>query len=187
MSGEQELVLAELVTQNHRYSGAIELQGRRLADILSDARLDVLEVQQVTVTGAGARPTEIRCGQLLVKKQDVLLAMPQGAYEAPVRRRNNYRKKQRFGAMIVLGGYTLSGIVYLPARTKPWALIDPNSDLPNFFGLTDVTLHGSPSGLVPSRCDTAIIRRHAIEAMQLSAQPLPEPTAEEWRQAEAVV
>ncbi len=186
MSGEQEIVLAELVTRNHRYSGAIEVQGRRLADVLSDARLDILEMQQVLVTSTGARSVEIRCGQMLIKKKDVLIALPHGVYEAPLRRRNNYRKKKRFGAMIVLSGYTLSGIIYLPARTKPWALIDQKSELPNFFGLTDVTLHGSPNSLVPSHCDTAIIQRHAIEAMQLSAQPLPEPSADEWQQADAV-
>ena len=186
MSGEQETVLAELITQNHRYSGAIEVQGRRLADVLSDARLDILEMQQVLMTGAGARPVEIRCGQVLIKKKDVLIALPRGVYEAPVRRRNNYKKKQRFGAMVVLCGYTLSGVIYLPARTRPWALIDPKSELSNFFGLTDVTLHGSPNSLIPSHSDTAIIQRQAIEAMQLSAQPLPEPSADEWQQAEAV-
>ena len=174
MSTQKTTIAAELITEHHHYSGLMQAEGRRLADVLADHRLDVLEMHQVTLNTLGARPIEHRLDKMLIKKSHVLMALPKGAYEAPVRRSNNYQKKGRHNATIVLAGHVLSCVIYMPKLVKPWALVDDKSDLPAFFGVTNVTLHSSIDALIPEKCDTAIICREAVECMEVSAAALPE-------------
>jgi hypothetical protein len=110
---------------------------------------------------------------MFLKKKDLLLVIPRGSHEAPIRRRNNYQKKERYGAVIALPGLVISGIVHLPPRASPWILLDKNAALPRFFGLTDVTIHSSIHRSAPAQCQTAILQRDAIESMQLTDKPLP--------------
>lgn len=172
MSNKATIIAAELITEHHHYSGLVHAEGRRLADILADHNLNVLEMNQVTLNTIGARPIELKLEKMLVKKDHVLMAIPKGAYEAPVSRSNNYQKKGRYNATIVLAGHVLSCVIHMPPLLKPWALVDQKSDLPAFFGVTDVTLHSSSHLLMPEKCDTAIVCRQAIESMEVSAMPL---------------
>ena len=153
-------------------------EGRRLADVLTDHGLNVLEMNEVTLNATDARPMELKLERVMVRKDDVLMAIPKGAYEAPVNRGARYRKKGRHNATIVLADHILTCVVYLPTLSKPWALIDRKSDLPAFFGVTEVTFLTSPHAIVPEKCDTVIIRRGAIESMEVSPMPLSDGQAD---------
>ncbi len=178
MSDEQTTTEVDLITQHHHYSGLVLTRGLRLADVLSDARLGVLEIQEAVLRTEGVRPAELRCGQVFLKKRDLLLVLPKGSYEAPVRRCNYYQKKERYGAVVAMPGLLLSGVLHLPARANPWMLLDEDSGMAPFFGMTDVTVHGSIHRFAPSECDTAILRRGSIQALQLTEKPLPSQGAE---------
>ena len=177
MSTKETTVATELITEHHHYRGLVHTEGRRLADVLADRHLDMLEMNQVRLNTTGARPIEIQLDRILIKKDNVLIAIPKGAYEAPVNRSNRYQKKERHNVTIVLAGHVVSCVVHMPPRVKPWALVYEGIDLPAFFGVTDATLHGSSHFPIPERCDTLIIRRRAIEAMEVSAAPLPDQQA----------
>ncbi len=166
-------VAADLITAHHHYSGLVHTEGRRLADVLADHNHGVLEMNQVTLITTGPQPAELKLDKILVKKDHVLLAMPKGSYEAPIRRNNNYQKKERHDAIIVLASHVLSCVVYVPTRMKPWTIVDREGGFPAFFGVTNVSLHSSTHGKLPTRCDTAILRCDAIESLELPALPLP--------------
>jgi hypothetical protein len=174
MPGEQAATPVDVITHHHHYSGLVRTEGVRLADILSDCRLEVLEMHETVLRTEGVRSAELRCGQILLKKKELLLAIPKGSYEAPVRRHNNYQKKERYGAVITMPGLLLSGVVHLPPRATPWMLLDDQAGLPRFFGVTNVTVHGSIHRFTPSQCDTVILHRELIEGVQLTERPLPE-------------
>lgn len=173
MPGDQEITAVEVITRNCRYTGLVPTQGYRVSDILSDPSTDMLEMRETLTSVVAGRPTEVRWKQLVLKKDRILLVIPRGGYEAPTRRRNRYVEKHRYGAMIVLPGHVLSGIVHLPPRTTPLMLLDEESSLPTFMGVTGVTVHSSIRGLGASRLEVAIVRRSSIESVQLTAQPLP--------------
>ena len=177
MSTKETAIAAELITKHHHYFGLVHAEGRRLSDVLANHSLDVLEMNQVTLNTIGDRPIEQKLERMLIKKDSVLMAIPRGAYEAPVSRSNNYQKKGRHNATIVLAGHVLSCVVYMPPTLKPWALVDENSILPAFFGVTDVTLHSSSHVLIPKKCDTVVIRRQSIESMEVSVAQLPDQHA----------
>ena len=187
MSTKDTIIAAELITEHHHYSGLVHAEGRRLADVLADHSLDVLEMNQVTLSTMGARAIGQKLEKMLVRKDRVLMAIPKGAYEAPVSRSNNYQKKGRHNATIVVAGHVLSCVIYMPALSKPWALVNQKSDLPAFFGVTDVTLRSSSHDLIPEKCNTAIIRREAIESMEVSATALPNRQATSPLDAEEVL
>jgi hypothetical protein len=178
MSDERATTEVDVLTDHHHYSGRLVHREVRLADILSDARFEVMELSDVVLRTEGVRSMELRCGHVLLKKQDVLLAIPRGSYEAPIRRRNNYQKRDRYAALIAVPGIVFSGVIYLPPRLDPRLILDENSGLPRFFGLTNVTVHGSIRRFAPSKCDTVIVRRGAIESVQLAPKPLPDLPSE---------
>lgn len=173
MPGDQRVTPVEVVTQHCRYTGAVATHGYRVSDVLCDLSTDLLEMRGTLTTLVGGRSTEVRWKQVLVKKNRILLVIPKGSYEAPARRRDRYVEKHRYGAMIVLPGHVVSGIVHLPPRTTSRALLDERASLPSFMGITDVTVHNSLQGLAGSHWDVVIVRRLSIESVQLTAQPLP--------------
>ena len=187
MPGQNTIIAADLITEHHHYSGLVHAEGRRLADVLGDHNLNVLEMHQVTLTTIRTEPFKFKLERVLVKKDHVLMAIPKGSYEAPISRSNNYRKKGQHDATIVLAGHVLNCVVHMPALVKPWALVDNESDLPAFFGVTDVTLHSTSQAVVPARCETAIIRRQAIESIELSTVPLPNRQSGPSMEAEDVL
>ena len=173
MAGQQTIVAADLITEHQHYSGLVHTEGRRLADVLTDHGLTVLEMNQVTLTTVGTRPSEFKLEKMLIKKDHLLMAIPKGAYEAPINRSNRYQKKGPYDATIVLPGHILHCVVHMPPRMTPWAVADRPDDLPTFFGVTNVTVHSSFHTLVPDHCDTAIIRREAIESIEMPGVKLP--------------
>lgn len=172
MPDEQAITPVDVITRHCRYTGSVATRGFRLSDLLSDSRTSILEMRAALSTLAGDRSRDVRWKEVSVKKDRILLVIPKGSYEAPVRRRNYYQKKHHYGAMIVLPGCVLSGIVQVPSRATALTLLDETGPLPSFIGVTDVTVHGSVHDLLPSRCDVVILRRQAIESIQLTDQPL---------------
>ncbi len=177
MSGNPETTPVEVITQHCRYTGLLATRGQRVSDILSDSHTDILEMQETLTNVVGTGATEVRWKQLYLKKAQILMVIPQGNYEAPARRRNKYVEKPRYGAMMVLPGNVMSGILHLPARTTPQLLMLGETSLPGFMGMTDVTVHNSIHGLGASHFGVLIFRRSSIESVQLTARPLPQPEA----------
>jgi len=173
MPSDQMMTPVEIITQHCRYTGLLSTRGQRVSDILTAANTDILEMHE-TLTGiVGARSTDVRWRQIYLKKKQILLVIPKGEYEAPAHRCDRYVEKPRYGAMVILPGTVLSGILHLPPRTTPLMLLDKNASLPSFMGITGVTVHNSIHGLGAAQFDVVILRRLSIESVQLTAQPLP--------------
>jgi hypothetical protein len=185
MSGNQMMTPVEVITRHCRYTGSLCTRGQRVSDILGDANTDVLEMHE-TLTGiVGAHSADVRWRRLFLKKKQILLVIPKGEYEAPAHRCTRYVDKPRYGAMLILPGTVLSGILHLPPRTTALTLLDEHASLPSFMGITDVTVHNSIHSPGTAQFDVVIFRRLSIEAVQLTAQPLPKrETAEEPREGE---
>lgn len=168
-----------VVTRDHQYRGEIVIRGRRLADVLSDPHWDMVEMCNARLRVADAEQPEVSCGQLLVAKTEILMVVPQGPHEAPIRRHNNYQPRRFYPVTVVLPGYVLTAVAHLPERASPRTLVDDSAGLPTFLGLTEVTLHGTASLLVGPKCDTVIVNRRRIEAAELSQRPVPKPEPEQ--------
>ena len=181
MAGDQIVTPVEVITQHCQYTGSLATRGRRVSDILSDSNTEILEMRETLTGVVGARSTDVRWKQIFLKKERILMVIPKGSYEAPSRRCDRYVEKPRYGAMVILPGNVLSGILYLPARATPLMLLGENAPLPAFMGMTDVTVHNSIHGVGDSQFDAVILRRLSIESLQLTAQPLPKREAKAGR------
>jgi len=170
--------IVDVVTANHLYRGQVTTGGRRLADVLSDSSRATVEMHDVVVRSPGEQSEDRHGHHLILSKKDILLVVPQGRYEAPIRRHNNYQLKQPYPVMVVLPGYVVIAVAHLPPRANPWMLIDDSAGLPAFFGLTEVTVQSSPHGFVPSQCETVIVHRRRIEAVELCQEPAGKPPLE---------
>jgi hypothetical protein len=177
MAGDQMITPVEVITRHCRYTGLLATRGQRVSDVLSDSNTNILEMRETLTSIVGAQTTGVRWKQIYLKKGGILMVIPQGAYEAPSRRCDRYVEKPRFGAMVILPGTVLSGILHLPPRTTPLMLLKDDVTLPSFMGMTDVTVHTSIHGLDASHFDVVILRRLSIESVQLTAQPLPKQEA----------
>jgi len=181
MSNDEATILVDVITRDCWYSGSVVHRGFRLTDILNDGTSDILTMFDAVTGIVGTGTANVRWKQVLLRKDRVLMAIPKGSHEAPIRRRNNYLEKNQYGAMIVLPGHLISGIVHLPSRGKPAMLLEENSTLSGFMPVTDVTVHNSNHDFAATRFNVAIIQRRFIESVQLTLQRLPKresPVAE---------
>ena len=172
MAKEQTNATVDIVTRDSRHTGSVPSRGYRLSDVLNDPGTDVLEMHDVLTTMQGSLAKEVRWKELCLRKDRILLVVPKGEYEAPARRCNLYVKKNRYGAMIAIPGYVLSGIVHLPRRATAMSLLGESSQLPPFVGITNVTVQSAVNDLLCTQYNVAIVRRKAIESVQLTNQPL---------------
>lgn len=177
MNSEKATMQADVITRDCWYAGEVANQGFRLADVLNEATTDILKMYE-TVTGiVGCEAANVRWKEVLLRKRNILMALPKGSHEAPIRRQNNFLDKNRYGAMIVLPGHVLSGIVYLPSRGNPLMLMEEASTLSSFIAVTDVTIHNSIHGFGSSHLKVAIIQRSFIESVQLTPKQLSKQEA----------
>jgi len=172
MATELTNATVDIVTRDCRHAGSVPSHGYRLSDVLNNPGTDVLEMHDVLTTTQGSLSKEIRWKELCLRKDRILLVIPKGKYEAPARRCNLYMKKNRYGAMIAIPGCILSGIVHLPRRATAMSLLGDSSPLPPFIGITDVTVQSASNDLLSTHYNVAIVRRRAIEAVQLTHRPL---------------
>jgi hypothetical protein len=177
MAVDQIVTPVEVITEHCRYAGLLPTRGQRVSDILSEPNTGIVELRETLTSIVGARCTEVRWRHIYLTKERILMVIPKGGYEAPVHRRTRYVEKPCYGAMVVLPGTILSGILHLAPRATPLMLLKGGVSLPGFIGMTDVTVHNSVHGLDASQFEVVILRRLAIESVQLTAQPLPRPEA----------
>jgi len=161
-----------LITSHHRYEGNLPSRGLRVADVLNDGSTDVVTLRDATAVGSGTRVQEVRFDEVVLKKSSVLIVFPQGEYEAPRQRRNKYIEQDRYGAMVTLPGYVFSGVVQLPTKPVPSFLLSENSTLPDFMGMTNVSIHSAMHDFAPSDSGVVIVRRGAVEGVQLTSRAL---------------
>lgn len=173
MPGDQEITPVEVITRDCRYTGSLATGGHRVSDVLGDSTTQILEMRETLTRVVGSRSSDVRWRQVYVKKDRILMVIPKGSYEAPSRRYNRYVDKPRYGAMVIIPGNVLSGILHLPPRASPLMLLGEASMLPSFMGMTDVTVHNSIHGVGGSHFEVVILRRLSIESVQLTGQPLP--------------
>lgn len=172
MHHDQNSTPVEVITEHHRYTGLAVNRGLRISDVLNDSNVSLLEMHDTLAVDHLAACRGVRFDELMLRKETILMVFPQGDHEAPLRRRNNFVVKERYGAMIALPGFILSGILSLPAKSNPLVLLAENSPIARFIGMTDVTVHSSTHDLGFSQCGVAIVHRLAIESAQLTAQSL---------------
>jgi hypothetical protein len=178
MTSQTGTAPVEVITQHHCYRGLLVSRGCRVADVLNDPSSDLIEMREVAGTAQAAIAREVHYEQVFLSKSHILLVVPRGNHEAPLARRNKYVEKERYGAMVALPGYTFSGILHLPTRSDALTLLRTNSSLPGFLGLTEATVHVSLHGFLDSPCDVLVLRRAAIESIQMTRMPLPKPSGE---------
>lgn len=181
MGDEDHTALVDVVTASHRYSGRLVSRGYRIADVLCDTQTDIVQMFDVVVTSAGGS-SSIRCGDLLLVKEQILVALPRGGHEAPTRRLNKFTRQDQYQAIVVLPGHILSGLLHLPSRTTSATLLAKDVSLPSFLAMTQVTVHDGPGGLMPAACQVALVKRAAISAVELGPPFAPSlPTNENDR------
>jgi len=171
--GMQDLTPVEVITHHHRYCGLVPNSGKRVADILADLTTDIFELRKAVADTVGSRAKGMEFKQVSLKKSRILMVLLRGEHESPIRRSNRYVERQRYGTLIVVSGYLLSGILHLGSCPIPSLLLTQHSTLPSFIGMTNVTFHSSIDDRLPSECGVAIVQRQFIEAVQLGDKPLP--------------
>ena len=170
---DSQTILVDCITLHHHYRGWLRLNGMRLSDQLSDKRTDSIELRDVQITAAGHKAPSLECSQLTLLKERILIAMPRDSQERPSSQRlNKFQKKDRRGAIVVLPGHLLSGVMQLPKMAYSWSLLKEGGTLQPFIGLTNVTVHNAVFRLTPQSCSVAIVQRDAVEAIELTSAPL---------------
>ena len=180
MAIDRNTISVEVFSRCCRYQGLVVNRGIRLADVLSDPTSNLLKIQDVVIHPHGYPSAGVRCPQVLVKKSEVLLAIPQGNGQPPDWRTDLHGTKNQYGVCLVLPGYLLMGVVQLPERLGPLALLSEQSTLPSFVGVGSVILHISVPGCEPQHHELAIIRRDSIEAIHLTPE-LPDNLNQSWK------
>lgn len=170
MAVDRNTISVEVFSSTCCYQGQVLNRGIRLADMLGDPTSDLLELQDVIVHPHGYPSAGVRCPQVLVKKSEVLVVVPQGNFPPPERRSEVRGTKNQFGVLLVLPGYLVMGVVQLPERSGPLTLLSAQSTLPSFVAVGSVILHASVPGCEPQDHEWAIIRRNSIEAIHLSPE-----------------
>ena len=179
MGSEHATISVDLITRDCWYSGSLANRGFRLADVLNERTSDTLTMHDTVSGVVGTSSANVHWKEVLLRKNGILMAIPKGSYEAPLRRQNNFVERNRYGAMIVLPGHVISGIVYLPPRGSAMMLLDENSTMSGFIAVTDVTVHSSIHSFPAPRLGVAIVQRKFIESLQLTPQSLPRHEEEE--------
>ena len=159
----------EIFTPSCHYQGQAFSRGLRLADFLSDPTADLLRVEDVFFQLHGSQGKRICCEAMVLRKSDVLIAVPLGQDQPPQRRMGPRPRTDRHRAVFVLPGHVLMGIAQLPKRAGPLTLLNRDSTVPGFVGLTDVDLYSAASGDTPRHFKVAIVRRASLEAIYLDA------------------
>jgi len=173
MSIQQDMTSVCVITPQLCYRGQMATRGYRVADVLIDGRTDQLELRDVTARTLGPDPSEIRFDAISLRKDRILMVVLTGKHEAPIRRGNNYVEKVRYGAIATLPGYILSGILHLSPHATASTLLCDSATVDSFLGVTEVQVHSAVHPVVPPDAKVVVIRRRCIEAVQLSADPLP--------------
>jgi hypothetical protein len=167
---ERPTISVEVFSNSCRYLGQVVQRGIRLVDLLSDPTSDLLELHDVVVHPHGYPSAGVRCPEVLIKKSEVLIVVPQGNVSPSERRPDGCGAKNQRGTLLVLPGYLLMGVVQLPERSGRLTLLSPQSTLPSFVGVGSVILHTAVPGCEPQNYDWAIVHRDSIEAIHLSAE-----------------
>jgi hypothetical protein len=170
MAADRNTISVEVFSSSCRYQGQVVNRGVRLADALTDPTSNLLEIQDVVVHPYGYPSAGVRCPQVLIKRSEVLVVIPQANAASPERRGNLRGTKNQYGVFLVLPGYLLIGVVQLPERSGPLTLLSEQSTLPSFVGVGSVILHTSVPGCEPQNHEWAVIRRNAIEAVYLTPE-----------------
>lgn len=166
MSDEASQASVTIFTQAHRYDGAIVNRGFRLADLLTDSSTSSIELHDAVVVSSAPARSELRSERVLLRKQDILLAIPPEEHEAPVRRKNNRVEKRRFAVALTLSHAIVSGVTQLPHRTARELLLSDSAQLADFLAVMEGKVHWANLPQMPDRCHVMLVRRSAIEAIQ---------------------
>jgi hypothetical protein len=158
----------EVVTRSHMFTGLLAVEGYRVADALNGSASEMIDLEAAVVRPLGRDAGEFHCPQICLKKTAVVMAIPQGVYEAPVRRLGSRVLRQKCPASIVLPGLSVSGILHLPSHVGTVAVVGPNSTLARFIAVTDAKVDGLVTGGSLSSHEVVIVQRDLIEAIYLS-------------------
>jgi hypothetical protein len=169
MTVGQAATSVEVFTPSCHCHGKVFNRNLCLAEFLSDPASDLLRVADASLQLHGSHSNRFRCAEVLVRKSEVLMTIPLGQGQPPLRRVGPRPKKNRHGVLLVLPGHVLMGIVQLPERSDPLALLSQGSTLSSFVGLTDAVLYNAASGEASRNFEVAIVRRASIEAIYLDA------------------
>lgn len=173
MSSEQTIVT--ILSEDYIYTGKVLTKGYRLADLLNDQTTEVLEMIDLSVAlPSGSEAESLRCDELILRKESILLVIPRGSYEAPVRRLYNYVVKHRYEAKVILPGVFVTGTLHLPSRATSWMLVSRTSSTPSFVAMTDVKFKSRWSQFDTVRSDVVIFNRKSLEGLYLGFLPVGE-------------
>lgn len=135
------LALVTFVTRDHRFSGTISTEGRRLLDLLNDENKVFLSLQRVRVyRRADAETLVEEFPEAIVRKKDVSLAIISDLkHEASRKRWSHHAPKPTFGAFLAVSGYEIRGKLHLNQRPIDLASVLIR-DLGAFFPVTQAEI-----------------------------------------------
>jgi hypothetical protein len=174
MSQDTSQLQADIHTQHAIYSGQVSTRGQRLADFLNDPTTEIIEMHSARMSQL-ASDHLVECEHLLLRKESIVLAIPQGKYEAPQRRTYRYVEKGRYPAHVVLPGRCVAGTMHLPPRTDDWALMVGKTTIATFIPLTDATVWLAAVG-ESIAAKVVIFRRQFMESLFLAGHRLAAST-----------
>ena len=177
MAIENATMSAEVLTRDFRYQGQVDTRGVRLADTLSDPRVGLFEMRDATIRPRDGRGKAIRCHQVSIRKNEILLAFPQGSHEAPLKRLNYHAERQQHAAVVVLPGYLLMGVIQLPDRATSLTVMGEQSTMPAFLAMIDVAVRPSGGDELAEQTPVAIFARESIQALYLAGEIARELTS----------
>ena len=134
--GSQALVT--LVTRDHRFTGTISTEGRRLLDVLNDENKVYLSLHPARVyRRADAETLVEEFPEAVVRKEDVSLAIIQDLkHEASRKRWSHHAPKPTFDAFLAVSGYEIRGKLHLSNAPLDLAAVLIR-DLGPFFPVTE--------------------------------------------------
>jgi hypothetical protein len=172
----KQVIPVDFISRYHRYRGMVENNGSRLSDLLTDPTHDFVEIRDARITTLGHELADLPSPKVILKRQEIVLVIPQGPYEAPAGRITHFIKKSRWRAVIEVCGHMIEGTIHLPPKTPPISLLRDTSPLRKFVAVTDVTMHSALLGSA-TKFATVLVSRQAIESLEVTV-PIDEDAPE---------
>ena len=159
--------LVRVFTQQHSYLGYLKNRGLRIADAIADANSESLELLKTHVTTLTAPSACDEVEEVLLRKSQISLVVPEGKHEALEQRLRRLATVKRKMVVVCLPSYTLAGALSLPPRSQASMLLNAVSALPRFIAINDVAVRSSLSRVEPFSCPTVLVQRDHIESIAI--------------------
>jgi hypothetical protein len=109
-----------LAVSDYWLAGSIAARGARIQDIVARGDSDILQLDHARLFDHKVSDTFFATltDILVPKKRIAFIGMQDEPHEAPLKRFNNYQTKPTSNICLIVDGYCVEGIAYLPTKTR---------------------------------------------------------------------